>query len=85
MKWLVTGGAGFIGANSAVRLAKLGHEVVVLDNLSRKGAELNLTWLQEHSEADFVRADIRNFAEVKSVLILIRTSMPYSTWPPRSR
>ena len=34
MKYFVTGGAGFIGCNMVNRLLKLGHEVVVYDNLS---------------------------------------------------
>ncbi|MEK6943332.1 MAG: ADP-glyceromanno-heptose 6-epimerase [Nanoarchaeota archaeon] len=31
-KMIVTGGAGFIGSNLALKLEELGHEVVVLDN-----------------------------------------------------
>ncbi|MFB3922743.1 MAG: UDP-glucose 4-epimerase GalE [Terriglobia bacterium] len=34
MRVLVTGGAGYIGSHTAKALAKAGHEVVVLDNLS---------------------------------------------------
>ena len=34
MKILVTGGAGFIGSHIQDRLINLGHNVVVIDNLS---------------------------------------------------
>jgi CDP-paratose 2-epimerase len=43
---LVTGGAGFIGANLADRLASEGHDVVVFDALARPGVERNLAWLR---------------------------------------
>lgn len=35
MKILITGGAGYIGSHTAKHLAQAGHEIVVLDNLSR--------------------------------------------------
>ena len=44
-KALITGGAGFVGTNLASRLVEDGHEVVVLDNLSRPGVTENLRWL----------------------------------------
>ena len=43
MKILVTGGAGFIGSNISEIYAQKGHEVVVIDNLSR----MNLLKKQE--------------------------------------
>jgi UDP-glucose-4-epimerase GalE len=40
-KYLITGGAGYIGSTTAHRLVRRGHEVVVVDNLSR-GHEHNV-------------------------------------------
>jgi CDP-paratose 2-epimerase len=57
---LITGGAGFVGANLAVGLAArhAGWELVALDNLRRRGAELNLPRLREAGVA-FVHGDVR--------------------------
>src|SRR5690349_13092868 len=59
---LITGGAGFIGSNLANRLMRYGRRVMVFDNLSRRGVEQNLHWLQEtHGDRLKVRiGDIRN-------------------------
>lgn len=62
MKWLITGGCGFVGTNLADALLAQGDEVVILDNLSRVGSRDNLAWLRERHGADwrFVEADIRH-------------------------
>jgi CDP-paratose 2-epimerase len=59
---LITGGAGFLGVNAAVRMIDDGWRVTVLDNLSRPGTERNLKWLiTEHAaEMTFVKEDVRN-------------------------
>lgn len=44
-KILVIGGAGFIGINTAKKFLSEGYEVTILDNLSRKGTDFNLSWL----------------------------------------
>lgn len=69
-KWIVTGGAGFIGCHAADRFREAGDRVVVVDNLSRRGAEANLAWLRERGgEAiEFVRADIRDAAAMVDVV-----------------
>jgi CDP-paratose 2-epimerase len=60
MRFLITGGAGFIGCNAARRLAETGHEVVVFDNFSRAAALFNQKWLESlHLRIRFVRGDVR--------------------------
>lgn len=49
-KILITGGAGFTGINFARHYLDRGHEVVILDNLSRRGGRENLRWLEESIE-----------------------------------
>lgn len=63
MKFFITGGAGFIGCNSADYFLQRGHTVTIFDNLSRKGTPANLAWLQaRHGERlSFIRADIRDY------------------------
>jgi CDP-paratose 2-epimerase len=62
VKWLITGGCGFVGSNLADTLLGQGEDVVVLDNLSRIGSAANLTWLQlrHGSNWRFVEADVRD-------------------------
>lgn len=60
MKILITGGCGFIGCNTAAKYMKEGHKVTVLDNLSRKGSEKNLEWLEKQGDFEFFRGDIAN-------------------------
>lgn len=54
-KYLITGGAGFIGSHIAEELSKKGHHVTVLDNL-RTGFKKNLEGL----DVEFVNGDIRD-------------------------
>lgn len=58
---LITGGAGFVGSNLAVFL-KRKHpslRVIALDNLRRRGSELNIKRLKQN-KVEFVHGDIRN-------------------------
>jgi UDP-glucose 4-epimerase len=55
-KLLLTGGCGFIGANRAPTLRSRGHEVTILDNLSRGRRE----HLDDASGYHIVEADIRD-------------------------
>jgi dTDP-L-rhamnose 4-epimerase len=59
MKILVTGGAGFIGSHTCDRLLSLGHEVVVLDALTRPVHRDGHPALLS-PDADFYEGDTRN-------------------------
>ena len=63
MRALVTGGAGFIGCNLVDRLCRDGHDVVLLDDLTRPGSALNLEWLgglHGHRAFDSIEGDVRD-------------------------
>ncbi len=59
---VITGGAGFIGANLTDRLVRAGHHVTILDNLSRAGTDKNVAWLRGlHGETfALVVGDVRD-------------------------
>jgi CDP-paratose 2-epimerase len=65
---LITGGAGFVGSNLAVWLAKRHPdlEIVALDNLHRRGSELNTPRL-ERAGVRFVRGDVREPADLEGL------------------
>lgn len=63
-KYLIVGGAGFIGVNAAHRYAGEGHRVTVLDDFSRPGAHLNVeSLLAERADVQIIEADIRTDQE----------------------
>jgi CDP-paratose 2-epimerase len=64
----VTGGAGFIGANLAVSMSARhpDWEILAVDNLRRRGAELNLARLRE-AGVSFSHADVRNYADLATL------------------
>jgi len=62
-KYVITGGAGFIGSHIVEHLSKEGHHVTILDSL-RTGFEHNLNGLN----VDFVKGDIRDENLVNEVI-----------------
>jgi len=66
---LITGGAGFIGSNYAARCLSRGEEVVIFDNLSRRGADSNIEWLSDRfnrKSFELIKEDIRDVDAVKT-------------------
>ena len=68
MKYLVTGGCGFIGSNLAAEVLRRGEELFVFDNLYRYGSADNLQWLRSKGEFKYYPYDIRNANDVETVI-----------------
>jgi UDP-glucose 4-epimerase len=64
MKFIVTGGAGFIGSHLTNFLINNGHDVIVIDDLSRG----NMNNLQNiKNKIDFRQLDISNYNSIQNV------------------
>lgn len=87
MRYLVTGGAGFIGSNIVDELVRRGHSVVVLDDLS-SGKEANLA--QVRGKVDLQKGSITELNAVQRacdgvdyvIHLAARTSVPRSVKDP---
>jgi nucleoside-diphosphate-sugar epimerase len=87
MRYLITGGAGFIGSNIVDELVRRGHQVVVLDDLS-SGKEENLS--EVRSKIDLRIGSITDLATLQSacagtdyvIHLAARTSVPRSVANP---
>lgn len=71
MNILITGGAGFIGINTAIYYAKKGHTISIFDNLSRKGANKNLEFIESlyPKNIKFIYGDIRIIYDVSKCFV----------------
>ena len=65
MKYVVTGGAGFVGSYLVKLLVRKGHQVIVIDNL-HKGKKDNLESVL--SKIQFEEIDIRDYASLEKIL-----------------
>jgi len=66
--FLITGGAGFVGSYIAIKLKEFNEDatVIAMDNLKRRGSEINLPRLREHG-VRFIHGDIRNREDLASI------------------
>lgn len=74
MRVLITGGAGFIGSNIALKLLKYGYRVTVLDTLSEQihGANPERTsplYQKIKDKVDFIKGDVNNREDLEKALV----------------
>lgn len=87
MKFLITGGAGFVGSHVAEYYAQRGNSILVLDNLSRfelfkrKGGKkimANWNYLRQYSNIELIKGDVRDTEKLsllaKNVDVIIHTA-----------
>lgn len=87
MRFVVTGGAGFIGSNTVDELVRRGHSVVVLDDLS-SGKEENLAEIR--NKITLIKGTITDIEVVRKAMheaecvlhLAARTSVPKSVKDP---
>jgi UDP-glucose 4-epimerase len=77
MKYLVTGGAGFIGSHVVEQLVRDGHAVRVLDDLST-GQPANLATVR--SRIEFVEGDIRDRQAVRRAMAGVEYVIHEAAW-----
>lgn len=77
MKYLITGGAGFLGSNLARKLLELGHDVVALDNYYT-GSVDNVTPFLGNPNYRFINHDVTSpyFVEVDGIFNLACPASP---------
>jgi UDP-glucose 4-epimerase len=66
MRYLITGGAGFIGSNVAIELVRRGEDVTILDIFST-GREENIASVQD--KITVIRGDIRDYETVTNAVM----------------
>ncbi len=68
MKYLITGGCGFLGSNIASEILKQDDELIIFDSLYRHGSYQNLEWLKTQGKFNFIQGDIRNTNDVERLI-----------------
>lgn len=77
MKYLITGGCGFLGSNIASEILKRGDELVIFDNLYRFGSYQNKEWLETQGDFRFIHGDIRNTNDVEAIVKTYKPDVIY--------
>jgi nucleoside-diphosphate-sugar epimerase len=68
VRWLITGGAGFIGTNTVLGLHGRGEEIEIIDDLSRPGVLDNSTFIKLKTNLHIHEIDITDNGKMANFL-----------------
>ncbi len=68
MKFLITGGCGFLGSNIASKILEQGDQLIIFDNLIRSGSSRNKEWLEFKGKFEFIFGNITNTKDIEKTI-----------------
>ena len=77
MRFLITGGCGFLGSNLASEVLRRRGQLCIVDNFSRTGSSQNHDWLSAQGRFEVFREDIRNCSAVDRIVHAFRPNVVF--------
>lgn len=68
MRYLITGGCGFLGSNLAAEVLRQQEELYIIDNLHREGSTLNLQWLSSQGNFQSHQIDVGHYDHLSKII-----------------
>ncbi len=68
MKFLVTGGCGFLGSNLSQHVLSLGEELHIIDNFFRHGSRENQQYLKTQGSFAFYENDVKDAEQIDKIV-----------------
>ena len=72
---LITGGAGFMGTNTAIYFYKKNWKIYIIDDCSRSGTKSNLNNLKKKIKYNFYKINVSNYKKVSKIISIIKPNM----------
>lgn len=77
MKYLITGGCGFLGSNIASHAIEQGHDVFIIDALMRVGSYENKVWLESQATKNQLKIGEIDVADTDAINSFFRKYGPF--------
>jgi CDP-paratose 2-epimerase len=77
MRYLITGGCGFLGSNLGAEALRRGDDLCVLDNFYRIGSKTNFAWLQTQGNCALIEGDVRDARTLREAIADFRPEVVF--------